>query len=147
MLETHGGLELSEQETTQPLIDRDYDQFIDVIDGRRERFRTCPEDTRGYVSATNGMFISSGGIHDIDPAFIRHSLGDGMGDLEVLHLREAVQECLLTGRLFSEQGLGWAVARPVPVPLEGPGLGCLISARLALQSGLARAEHAGAASF
>lgn len=123
VLEATCGTELHEPETTQELIDRDYDQLIEVIEGRRERFATCLEDTRGYVSATNGMFVSSGGIHDIDPSAARTWQGeDGLG-FNVANLRDAVEESLLAGTLFSEQGLSWAIASPIIVPLDSPDLG------------------------
>ena len=129
-LETSDGMRLHEPETTQQLIDRDYERIVGgVIEGRQERFSTCLEDTRGYVSATNGMFVSSGGIHDIDPAHLRRWEKDGEGGFDVANLREAVQETLASGRLFSEQKLPWATAAPVTVSLAGPELGRLMAER------------------
>ena len=133
ILETSCGIELHEQETTQQLIDRDYDQLIDVIEGRQERFGTRLKDTRGYVSATNGLFISSGGIHDIDPLSIRRGQGEATGGYDVLNLTDAVQESLNSGKLFSEQHCSWAVARPATVSLEGPELGRLMAQKMGME--------------
>jgi hypothetical protein len=122
VLETSCGIEMNQPEVTQQLLHRDYAHFLDVIEGRAERFRTCLKDARGYVSATNGMLISSGGIHDIDPACIRRYTGHGGEGLDVTDLREAVLETLASGKLFSEQARSWAVAQPATVPLEGADL-------------------------
>ncbi len=135
VLETSCGIELHEHETTQQLIDRDYDQLIDVIEGRQERFSTRLKDTRGYVSATNGMFISSGGIHDIDPDSVRRGQGEAKGGYDVLNLRDAVQESLHSGKLFSEQNCSWALARPATISLEGPELGRLMAQKMGMDAG------------
>jgi hypothetical protein len=135
VLETSCGIELHEHETTQQLIDRDYDQLIDVIQGCQERFTTRLKDTRGYVSATNGMFISSGGVHDIDPLSIRRGQGEAKGGYDVLNLRDAVQESLRSGKLFSEQNCSWAIARPATISLEGPELGRLMAQKMGIEAG------------
>jgi predicted dehydrogenase len=113
-LETSVGVSYDHMETTQQLIDLNYANFIDVIQGRRNRFLTRLVDTRGYVGTTNAMLLSSDGIHDIDPGSIRRYVQDGTGGFEVLKLREAVEETLVSGRLFTEQCSPWATARPKP---------------------------------
>ncbi len=118
LLETSCGIEMSEPETTQQLLHHDYDHLLDVIEGRSERFRTRLRDTEGFVSATNGMFVSSGGIHEIDPAAIRCYAGEEGEGFDVAHLHEAVLETLRSGKLFSEQGFAWAVAAPKNVALD-----------------------------
>ena len=120
-LETSVGVSCDHMETTQQLIDLNYANFIDVIQGRRDRFFTRLADTRGYVGTTNAMLLSSGGVHDIDPASIRRYTQDGTGGFEVVKLREAVEESLASGQLFAEQGSVWATARPnaYPLPLCG----------------------------
>jgi hypothetical protein len=135
LLETSCGIALDEHETTQQLIDRDYDQLVDVIEGRQERFSTRLMDTRGYVGATNGMFISSGGIHDIDPLAIRRGQDGAKEGYDVLNLRDAVQESLHSGKLFSEQNCSWAVARPATISLEGPELGRLMAQKMGMEPG------------
>jgi predicted dehydrogenase len=121
-LETSAGVICDRPESTQQLINSNYGNFLDVIHGRRERFLTRLVDTRGYVSTTNAMLLSSGGVHDIDPAAIRRYTRDGAGGFEVLKLREAVEENLASGRLFTEQGCAWATAKPRPfqLPLGRP---------------------------
>lgn len=116
-LETSCGIALDEPQTTQQLLDVDYDHLLNVVGGAKDRFRTALADTRGFVAATNGMFVSSGGIHPVDPAFIRSWEGEGGIGFDVSNLREAVQETIRSGKLFSEQGLPWATARPVRILL------------------------------
>jgi predicted dehydrogenase len=125
-LESSAGVSCDHPQTTQELLEINYANFIGVVQGRRDRFSTRLADTRGYVSATNAMLLSSGGIHGIDSASIRPYQRDGEGGFDVLNLREAVEETLAAGRLFSEQRRPWATAkpRPIPIPLtEFPHLG------------------------
>ncbi len=120
--ETSTGDSCDHPETTQQLIDINYAAFLDVINGRRARFPTRLIDVRGYVGATNAMLLSSGGIHDIAPAYIERYMADGDGGFDVLELRDAVEDTISTGRLFSEQGRPWAKAKSklVRLPLEQP---------------------------
>jgi hypothetical protein len=64
------------------------------------------------VSTTNTLLLSSDGIHDIPPKFIRRYQHDDEGGFEIRGLREAVEESLTSGRLFSEQGCPWARSKP-----------------------------------
>jgi len=116
-LETSVGVSCDHMETTQQLLDVNYANFIEVIQGRRDRFLTRLADTRGYVGTTNAMLLSSDGVHDIDPGSIRRYGQDGTGGFEVVKLREAVEETLASGQLFTEQGSPWATARPKPFRL------------------------------
>ncbi|SDU27500.1 Predicted dehydrogenase [Verrucomicrobium sp. GAS474] len=116
-LETNLGPGLNRPETTQELLDRNYDAFVDVLRGDRDHFETRLQDTLGYVSATNGMLLSSGGIHDISRAHIRHYTKEEQTGFSVAFLHEAVKHTLLNGKLFSEQGIPWATAKPRPVRL------------------------------
>jgi predicted dehydrogenase len=111
-LDTSVGVACDHQETTQQLIDINHANFIDVIQGRNDRYFTRLIDTRGYVSTTNLMLLSSGGVHDNDPASIRRfQHGDRKG-VELLNLSEAVEETIASGQLFTEQGRPWATAEP-----------------------------------
>jgi predicted dehydrogenase len=113
-LETHSGFRCDHPENTQELIHTNYANFVDVLNGRADRFTTRLVDTRGYVSTTNAMLASSGGVHTVNPASVRRYAGGGTGGFEVLRLREAIQESLTSGRLLGEQGYDWATARPKP---------------------------------
>lgn len=100
-------------EDTKALMRKQLDEFAGRVNGGQDRFPTSLEDTRGYVLATNGALISSGGIHDIDPPWIR-SWGDPPDEgLAVQGMHAAVETSLRTGQLFSEMDLPWAVATPV----------------------------------
>lgn len=116
------GIELCEPETTQQLLDRDHDHLLDVIEGRSARFGTRLADTRGYVSATNALFIASGAIHPIDPAHIRRYRVDDAEGFDVASLHEAVRETINSGRLFFEQDLPWATAQPATVEVNADQL-------------------------
>lgn len=119
-LETSDGVSLDAPETTQELLDVNHANFINVIMGRSDRFFTRLAETRGYVASTNGLLLSSGGIHGIGPASIRQYEKEGQGGYEVTGLREAVEATMAGGKLFSEQGLPWAVARTeaVAIPFD-----------------------------
>ena len=96
-------------QTFEQLVDTNHRQFLDFACGKRSRFSTALHDTRGYVLTTNGMLMSSGGIHSIDEAHLRqYQRGEETG-YEVKGLREAVYQSYQTGKLFSELGLPWAV--------------------------------------
>ena len=139
-LESSCGIALHAPENTQQLLDRDHDHLMDVIEGRAARFRTRLPDARGYVSTANAMFISSAGIHDIDPAFITPFKDESAGGgFDVAGLREAVLESFRTGNLFSEQNLPWAVAKAASVPIDPAAL-------IERIAGLIPAPHASPAS-
>ena len=125
VLESSVGVSCEHPQGTQELLNINYDNFIGVAQARRDRvltggpdrFLTRLADTRGYVSATNAMLHSSGGIHDIDASAVRQYVQDGSGGYDVLNLWSAVEETLASGRLFHEQDLPWAKAKPEAVPL------------------------------
>jgi predicted dehydrogenase len=116
-LESSVGVVCDCPQNTQELLNIQYAHFIDVIQGRRARYATRLADTRGYVSATNAMLLSSGGIHDVEPASIRRYEKDGSTGFEVAKLQEAIDENLASGRLFTEQGLPWAATWPATIHL------------------------------
>jgi predicted dehydrogenase len=97
---------------TQELLDINHSNFLDVLEGKGGHFSTRLADTRGYVSATNAMLDSSGGIHTIPAGMLRQYMREGSGGYDVQSLRAALEESFATGRLFSEQGLAWASAKP-----------------------------------
>jgi predicted dehydrogenase len=117
ILDSSAGASCEHAQGTQELLDINYTNFIDVIQGRRDRFSTRLADTRGYVSATNAMLASSGGIHDIDAGSVLQYVEDGAGGYDVLNLWSAVEDSFASGRLFSEQNLPWAKAKPEVIRL------------------------------
>ena len=105
-------------ETFEQLVEKTHRQFFGFARGERPRFSTLLPDTRGYVLATNGMLLSSGGIRSIDERYLRqYARGEEKGyDVEGLH--DAVIASFQTGKMFSELGLPWAV-KTFSVSVEG----------------------------
>ena len=69
------------------------------------------DDFRGYVAATNGMVLSSGGIQNVRTDYVqRYHEGSDAG-YHVPGLLQAVRETVASGKSFSEQGLPWATAK------------------------------------
>jgi predicted dehydrogenase len=98
-----------DDENTVELMKRSYELFLDYIEGHRTKVITSLNDTRGYVLTTNGMLLSSNGIRDIENQWIR-SYRNTQNDsgYDVTSLRDAIQETVQTGKLFSEQSLPWS---------------------------------------
>lgn len=85
-----------------------YRQFIRFAGGERPRALTSLEDTRGYVLATNGALVASGGIHGIDPKHWRvFGSGENRG-YDVTDLATHMHSSVDKGKLFSEIGVPWA---------------------------------------
>ncbi|MGB8355072.1 MAG: Gfo/Idh/MocA family oxidoreductase [Chthoniobacteraceae bacterium] len=97
-------------ENTHDLLLKTHREFACFATGSLPRVSTLLRDTRGYVLATNGMLVSSGGIHDIGAEHIRRYETDGDFGFDVTGMRDAIEETFQTGRLFSEQGVPWAKA-------------------------------------
>jgi len=108
--ESSFGASLVCAESTQELLNKTYREFIEFIEGRRERVSTRLCDARGYVLATNAMLLSSGGIHDIPPESVRCYETEDATGFDVAGLRQAVEDSLKSGCLFSELSVPWAVA-------------------------------------
>lgn len=84
-----------------------YRQFIRFASGERYRAITSLEDTRGFVLATNGALMASGGIHSINPKYWRYfGEGDSRG-CDVADLAAHVQKSVEQGKLFSEINVPW----------------------------------------
>jgi len=98
-----------EPETPFPdLVLEVYKQFLDSIRGGQTALLTRLRDARGYVLATNGMWLSSGGIHDIDSQWLRPHQTDGGAVIEVLGLSDRLNEGFAAGKLLSELDTPWA---------------------------------------
>jgi predicted dehydrogenase len=105
------------RETFEQLLDKTHRQFLVFALGEQPRPLTSLSDTRGYVLATNGMLLSSGGIHPIDAKHLRQYTRGDEGGYDVAGLYEAVTTSCQTGKLFSELDLPWAVGTS-PVSVE-----------------------------
>jgi predicted dehydrogenase len=114
---TSEGVICDAPETTQQLLDVNHANFIDAINHTAPRFFTRLTDTRGYVASTNAVLLSSASIHNIPPASIRRYEKDGQNGYDVVGLREAVEATIENGKLFGEQALPWAIAKPIPISI------------------------------
>lgn len=83
-------------------------QFIEFATGACPRPPSTLRDCLGFVLATNGALISSGGIHDIPPKFTRTYGTDGGMGYDVPGLADLLEGTLREGLLFSELGAPWA---------------------------------------
>jgi predicted dehydrogenase len=88
--------------------------YLEYAVGRRPRPPSFLADTRPYVLVTNGMLVSSGGIHAIPEAHARvYGEGENAG-YDASDIHALVEESGRSGRLFSELGAPWArKGRPV----------------------------------
>ena len=85
-----------------------YRHFLDATKGEASPMLTRLRDTRGYVLATNGMWSSSGGIHDIDRQWLRPYQEEEDAGLEIVGFIERMNEAFATGKLLSELEIPWA---------------------------------------
>ncbi len=103
-------------DTFEQLLEKTHRQFAAFATGEQPRPATSLQDCRGYVLSTNGMLLSSGGIHAIGLSDCCRYGSDSEGGYNVTGLSEAVAASREHGKLFSELGLPWAVgARRVSV--------------------------------
>jgi predicted dehydrogenase len=105
------------RESTATLVDKTHRRFLDFARGKEARFSSSLMDTRGYLLATNGMLLSSCGIHTLDERYVRRYKREEEIGYDVEGLHEAVKTSFQTGKLFSELGLPWAV-KTSPVSVE-----------------------------
>ena len=117
-LETSTGESMLAPDSTHQLLDVCHRQLIDVARGTGQRPHTTLRDTTGYVRATNGLLLSSGGIHDIAHPWVEEYEEGGEIGFNVRGLCKAIERVFREGRLFSELNLPWAVASPTPVRLD-----------------------------
>jgi hypothetical protein len=108
-------------ESVADLLFKSYSAFIGYIAGERPRPLTCLKDARGYVLATNGMLLSSGGIHTIGENWVARSGETEDCYYEVKNLGDTMKDAFHQQRLPSEMGLPWAV-KSCPVSVESLGI-------------------------
>ena len=84
--------------------------FLDFVEGQAKKNLTGLEAARAYVLATNMMFLSSGGIHDVAK---RHAVARSPGTAEAIHevqgLQELVGHASEDGAPRATTGMPWAV--------------------------------------
>ena len=86
-----------------------YEKFILYAQGQCPRPNTFLADTRGYMLLTHGMILSSGRIHPVNAPFVS-VVGSGQQTTYAIDgILPLIRTTLETGRLFSEQGVPWAV--------------------------------------
>ncbi len=102
----------SRPETFEELVEKTHRQFLAFVQGAQPFAATSLEDTRGYLLATNGLLLSSGGIHPVAADSIRTYRRGEEGGYNVAGLHEAVRATVETGALFTDLGLPWAVETP-----------------------------------
>lgn len=130
-----GAIECSQ--SIPELFQNSYKHFVEFVRGERSRASTQLVDSLGYVLATNGGIISSGGIRQLDDRWIRSYRPDEDSGLDVRSLYQGVESSLKEGRLFSEQGIPWATTTK-PASLRN-----LHSIELPFSPEIVRAEEAG----
>ncbi len=107
-----GGVQ--EQTDSPEVLGDSYRAFVDFAGGQTPTIHTTLADCRGYLIATNGMLISSGGIHEIPSEFVRTYGKEGRRGYSVKGLTRAVMGTLRRGPAFADLGVPWAV-RTKPV--------------------------------
>ena len=117
-LETSDGLVIHQPETTQELINRCYERLTLRILNRGARVATRLEDTVPYVGTTNAMYLSSGGVHDIEETHLERFERDGSRGYHIAGICEAMDRVMETGCLLSELDIPWATANPAMVRLD-----------------------------
>jgi predicted dehydrogenase len=83
---------------------RSYQNFVSFAQWPATRL----QETRGYVKATNGAFISSGGIFTVDESYSRICENNGDRGYDLPGLPGLIDRSFEEGRLFSELGAPWA---------------------------------------
>lgn len=94
------------EDTTRPL-DTNLKNFYDGIRGT-SRFHTTLEDCIPFLQMIAGMWISSNGVHSIDPAHVSTWRNKADTVFDVSDLQEGLARSL-DGMTFSSQGFPWAI--------------------------------------
>lgn len=100
-------------ESVEGLMFKSYCSFVDFVTKNRTTPLTGLRDARGYVLATNAMLLSSGGVHTIDPRWVRRSGKAEDPYYEVENLAELIGQAYRDSLLPSEMNLPWSVRTPV----------------------------------
>lgn len=115
LLETSGGETRVCEETSLDAMEKAYCEFLDFAQGGRCRAGTMLEDARGYVLATNGAWVSSGGIAEVSPERVRVFHERGERGVDVGDLIPLLQKSFETGCLLSEMGFSARIPAPCAV--------------------------------
>jgi predicted dehydrogenase len=97
-------------ETVTGIMSKSYHSFVDFVTGKRPRPLTRLEDSRAYLLATNGMLLSSGGIHTIGSEWVRTlELKPADEVYEIHQISALLEEAFQSQSLFAELDAPWAV--------------------------------------
>ena len=107
------------QEYIEPkeVLRNSYCGFMDFVEGQRQMPHTTLADCRGYTIATNGLLLSSGGIHDVPEEFTHIYQQNGKRGYSVEGLESAVMGTLEMGGTLSDMNFPWTV-RTNAIPRE-----------------------------
>jgi len=94
-----------------------YRNFVEYASGKCPRAFTHLNDTRGYLIAVNGSFVSSSGIHTIEPNHKRLYKNKGDTGYHILDSEVSLQKAFQSESLFSDLKLPWA-SFPKSIPLQ-----------------------------
>lgn len=86
-----------------------YENFLDFAAGKTPRPASTLRDSTGYVLATNGALLSSGGIHSIGKPWARTYVSHEETGWSVEGISDLIGRSFEERRLFSEFGTPWAV--------------------------------------
>lgn len=90
------------------LMEGTWTDFLAFVTGRKVRPFTALSDCLGYVAATNGMLVSSGGVRALPPSVVRKfGEGDAAG-YAVEGMADLVRRTIATGASFAACGASWA---------------------------------------
>lgn len=90
-------------------MSRLYRNLMTAIDNPDQRLYASIDGSIHYLSVTNGAFQSSGAVHTVpDSALDRFPEGNTMATY-IQDIEATMEACAQAGRLFSEQGVSWAV--------------------------------------
>jgi hypothetical protein len=93
----------------EEILRNSYRAFSDFVEGKLERPPTTLEDCRGYTIATNGMLLSSNGVHQIPSRSIEIYGASGNRGYHVPGLTDAAAQSLDQGMSLSDLRVPWAV--------------------------------------
>lgn len=83
-------------------------QFIDFVKGRCLRPAVRLEDVRGYLLASNGGLMGSGGIHSVPSEHWKEYREGQQFAYEVIDLPALMERSIKEGKLFAELNIPWA---------------------------------------
>ncbi len=81
--------------------------FVELMEGKRRQPAVRLEDVRGFLLATNGGMMGSGGVHSIPPEFLREYHEGHQFGYEVPDMASLMKRALGESKLFAEMNIPW----------------------------------------